>query len=300
MPLVASSGHRDLGGRPTPLARLDKVALRRGDVARPASKRVNATASTPGIAVGGRQRHCRTPRSSLRKTLTGPITMSQNLFGRSGGLLGAIPNSVKAAAVALLVQQLLKHSQAAGTQSGGTPGGTAPAQGGLGGLLGGLLGGGAASPMAGDAAGGGLGGLLGGLLGGSASPMSGGGGGGLGGLLGGLGGLLGGLRSQGLGRQVDSWVASGPNQEISPQDLESSIDPQDLDEAARHAGTDRASVLAELSGLLPQFVNQATPQGSLPQHEGELGAGGLAGMMDKLLGSSGEQEPGGAVPSRGL
>jgi len=224
--------------------------------------------------------------------------MSENLFGRSGGLLGAVPNSVKAAAVVLLVQQLLKHSQATGAQPGGAPGGTASAQGGLGGLLGGLLGGGGPSPMAGGTAGG-LGGLLGGLLGGSASPMSGGAGGGLGGLLGGLGGLLGGLRSQGLGRQVDSWVASGPNQEISPQDLEGSIDPQDLDEAARHAGTDRASVLAELSGLLPQFVDQATPQESLPQHEGELGVGGLAGMMDKLLGSGGGQQPGG-TSSRGV
>ncbi|MCR0983090.1 YidB family protein [Roseomonas populi] len=228
--------------------------------------------------------------------------MSENLFGRSGGgLLGAIPNSVKAAAMALLVQQLLKHSQAGGAQAGGMQGGpgAAPAGGGLGGLLGGLLGGGAGSPMAGGAAGGGLGGLLGGLLGGQGTPMSGGAGGGLGGLLGGLGGLLGGLRSQGLGRQVDSWMAPGPNEGISPQDLESSIDPQDLDEAARHAGTDRASVLDELSRLLPQFVDQATPQGSLPQHEGELGGGGLPGMMDRLLGSSGGQDPNGtALPHR--
>jgi uncharacterized protein YidB (DUF937 family) len=237
--------------------------------------------------------------------------MSDYLSGRSGGgITGGMSNSVKMAAVALLIQQLLKHSQAGGAQAGGVQGGgtsAAPTGGGLGGLLGGLLGGGTGAPMAGGSGGGGLGGLLGGLLGGAGSPAAGGLGGGLGGLLGGgaagglggllggLGGLLGGLRSQGLGRQVDSWMTPGPNQQISPQDLESSFDPQDLDEAARHAGTDRGSVLAELSGLLPQFVDQATPQGSLPQHEGELGEGGLSGMMSKLLGNGGASVP----PSRG-
>jgi uncharacterized protein YidB (DUF937 family) len=219
-------------------------------------------------------------------------------------------NSVKMAAVALLIQQLLKHAQAGESQAGGAQDGTsaAPTRGGLGSILGGLLGGGAASPMAGASAGGGLGGLLGGLLGGAGSPMaggsagglggllSGGAAGGLGGLLGGLGGLLGGLRSQGLGRQVDSWMAPGPNQQIFPQDLEGTIDPQDLDEVARHAGIDRASVLAELSGLLPHFVDQATPQGNLPQEEGELGEGGLSGMMSKLLGGDGGQQPNATVP----
>ena len=222
--------------------------------------------------------------------------MSNSLFGQSGGGLGGgMSNTVKMAAVALLIQQLMKHAQAGGTQTGDMqPGNTqagntqvAPgAGGGLGGILGGLLGGGAAS-----SAGGGLGGLLGGLLGGGAATsgglgglLGGGSGGGLGGLLGGLGGLLGTMRGQGLGPQVDSWVAPGPNQAVSPQQLEASFDPQDLDEAARHAGTDRSSLLAELSTMLPQLVDRATPQGSVPRHEGELGQGGLSGLLGGLTG----------------
>jgi uncharacterized protein YidB (DUF937 family) len=237
--------------------------------------------------------------------------MSNHLFGQSGGIGG----TVKMAALALLLQQLMKHAGGgarAGTagqgdvaSGGGLGGGMG---GGLGGLLGGLLGGGATSgaaggsmggPMGGGAMAGGLGGLLtsvlgslaggsGGLLGGGAagSGMGGGmgGSGGLGGLLGGLGGLLGNMRGQGLSQQVDSWMAPGPNQPVSPQDLEASFDPQELDEAARHAGTDRAGLLAELSTLLPEVVDRATPKGSLPQHEDELGQGGLAGLLQGVAG----------------
>ncbi|MFC7611063.1 YidB family protein [Teichococcus aestuarii] len=160
-----------------------------------------------------------------------------------------------------------------GAQAGGLHGGShaAPMGGGLGGLLGGLLGSGGA-PMAG---GGGLGGILGGLLGGGAPATGGtggglggmaghGAGGGLGGLLDGLGGLLGSLRSQGLDRQVDSWVSRDTNQPVSPQDLEGSFDPRELDEAAQHAGTDRAAILAELSNILPHMVDRATPRATFP------------------------------------
>ena len=38
-----------------------------------------------------------------------------------------------------------------------------------------------------------------------------------------LGGMLGGLRNGGLGREVDSWVSTGPNQPVSPQQLEMAI-----------------------------------------------------------------------------
>jgi uncharacterized protein YidB (DUF937 family) len=193
--------------------------------------------------------------------------MSGFLSGRSGGgMLGGVPNGVKMAAVAFLIQQLMKHGRGndgtvpASNATTGSGGG-----GGLGDILGGLLGGGG---MAGGA--GGLGGML--------------GGGGLGGLLGGLSGMLGGMRSQGLGQQVDSWVAPGANQQVSPQDLERHFDPQDLDEAAQHAGTDRAGILDELSRVLPQFVDQATPHGRVPQQEQELGGGNnLGSIMDGIL-----------------
>ena len=187
--------------------------------------------------------------------------MISGLFGSAsgGGIAGGLPTGVKLAAGAFLAHQLMKH----GNSAAGTAG--SPAGGGLSGMLGGLFGSGAPSS--------GMGGALGGLLGGGA--------------LGGLGGLLGNLRGQGLGREVDSWVSPGDNHPVAPAALEGAFDPQELDEAARHAGTDRGTLLNELSGMLPDMVHRMTPDGRVPQHESELGSGGLSGLLGGLLGGRG-------------
>ena len=114
------------------------------------------------------------------------------------------------------------------------------------------------------------------------------GGGAGGGLLGGLGGLLAGLRGHGLGQQVDSWVQPGANRPVAPQELERGFDPQELDEAAQRAGTDRGTLLQELSAMLPQAVDRMTPQGRVPQQEADLGGGGLGGLISSLLGQGPE------------
>src|SRR5919202_1721091 len=114
------------------------------------------------------------------------------------------------------------------------------------------------------------GGLRGGLLGGGA--------------VGGLGGLLDNLRGRGLGRQVGYWVAPGENHPVAPHELENAFDPAELDEAARHAGTDRGTLLDELSGMLPGMVDRMTPGGRVPQREEDLGQGGVGGLLGHLLG----------------
>ena len=209
--------------------------------------------------------------------------MGENLFGKSGGgLAGGMSGGLQMAAIALLVQQLMKHSRgsaAEATAPSPAEGQAAPAQGGgqgggLGDILGGLLGGGA-----GAAAGGGL---LGGLLGGGGGSAAGGG------ILGGLGGLLGGLRGHGMEGKVDSWVQPGPNQSVSADELSRAFDPKDIDAAAREAGTDRGGLMQEVSRLLPDFVDKLTPQGRVPERETDLGSGGLGGLLGSLLGGQGQ------------
>ncbi|HZA91457.1 MAG TPA: YidB family protein, partial [Gemmatimonadales bacterium] len=98
----------------------------------------------------------------------------------------------------------------------GLPGGAGQQPGGTG-SLGGLLGGG-------------LGGLLGGL-GGNASP---------GGLVsGGLGELIDSFRQNGHGDTVDSWVGTGPNKEVAPDQLERAIDPDVLATLTQQTGLSR-------------------------------------------------------------
>ena len=191
------------------------------------------------------------------------------LFGGNssgGGIAGNLPTGVKLAAVALLAHQLMKHAQPGqGPASSGMGGG-----GGLGGLLGGLMGQGGSASTVGGGLGGGLGGVLGGLLGGGA--------------LSGLGGMLGNLRGQGLERHVDSWVGSGENHPVAPHELERAFHPEELDEAARHAGTDCGTLLNEMSQVLPGMVDRMTPGGQIPQREEEFGSGGISGVLSQLLG----------------
>ena len=137
-----------------------------------------------------------------------------------------------------------KLSEMLGNRGGAGAAGTG---GGLGGLLGGAQGG---SP--------GLGGLLGGLAGGA-------GGGGLGGLLGGgLSELNERFRQNGHGETVDSWVGTGPNRSVAPNDLEQAIGPDVLDDLTRQTGLSRDEILSRLSRELPQAVDQYTPHGRLP------------------------------------
>ncbi|WP_052215112.1 YidB family protein [Belnapia sp. F-4-1] len=194
--------------------------------------------------------------------------MSGLLGGGSngGGIAGGLPTGVKLAAVALLAHQLTKHTRAEEGATSAVPTGG----GGLGGILGGLLGQGGSAPSSFGMGGGGLGGMLGGLLGGGA--------------VGGLGGLLDGLRGQGLGRHVDSWVAPGENHPVAPHELQNAFDPNELDEAARHAGTDRGTLLNELSRMLPGAVDHMTPGGRIPQRGEDLGQNGIGGLLGHLLG----------------
>jgi uncharacterized protein YidB (DUF937 family) len=99
--------------------------------------------------------------------------------------------------------------------------------------------------------------------------------GGLGGILGGLGGAgaLGALVSQfqnrGLGSQVNSWVGTGQNAAVSPDQMAQALGEENLAQLQQHTGMSRQSLLSELSQHLPQALHELTPEGRLPE-EGEL------------------------------
>ena len=125
-------------------------------------------------------------------------------------------------------------------------------------VLGGLLGGscGTSSP---------LGGVLSGLLGGGQTGGMGGqnyGGQGMAG--GGLGGLLSQFERSGLGHVAQSWVGNGPNQQVSPQQLQGVFGDQQVEGMASQAGMQKDDFLSQLSQHLPNAVNGMTPNGQVP------------------------------------
>jgi uncharacterized protein YidB (DUF937 family) len=128
----------------------------------------------------------------------------------------------------------------------------------LDGLFGGKPGGVAAGGKPGgnlaDALPGGLGGLLGGAAAGSA-------------LSGGLGKLIEEFQRTGQGQTAQSWIGTGPNQDIAPDDLAQAVGDDTIDTLAKQTGMSRDDLLAGLSQQLPDFIDQLTPHGRLPTAE---------------------------------
>ena len=125
--------------------------------------------------------------------------------------------------------------------------------------------------------GGGLGGLLGGILGG------GGRGGSLAGgnpmlrmllpmvagmlMNGGLQKILGRLQQSGKGAKGQSWVASGPNEPADAADIREALDEDELAGIAKQLGVSEDEAAQAVAQVLPDVVDQVTPEGKLPPDE---------------------------------
>ena len=85
-----------------------------------------------------------------------------------------------------------------------------------------------------------------------------------GGLLSGLGGLLDKLQQGGLSHATNSWVGSGQNQTVSPNQLSSALGPDIIKALAQQSGLSEEEVGKHLSQVLPGLVDKLTPNGRLP------------------------------------
>jgi uncharacterized protein YidB (DUF937 family) len=106
----------------------------------------------------------------------------------------------------------------------------------------------------GDLLKGGLGGLLGGAAAGSV-------------LSGGLNDLLKQFQQNGHGHAAQSWVGSGPNKSISPNDLASALGGDRINALMSYSGMSRDDLLRGLSQQLPEVIDQLTPDGRLPTEQ---------------------------------
>lgn len=78
-----------------------------------------------------------------------------------------------------------------------------------------------------------------------------------------LSGLLNQLSQGGLQDQVQSWVSSGQNTPVSPDQLQQALGPH-LEAAAAQAGEPPQQAASQLAAVLPPLVDQASPTGQLP------------------------------------
>jgi uncharacterized protein YidB (DUF937 family) len=170
-----------------------------------------------------------------------------NMMGAGGTSMqgrGSSTSPIVQALMALLAAKAFQHHR-----SGSLGGGLGGMLGGQGGGLGGMLDGGGGF-------GGGMPGGLGGLLGGGGSSSG-----------GGLGGLLDQFRQNGYGDHADSWVGTGQNRRLAPDELSHALGPDTIDELEQQTGMLRQQLLAELSEHLPDAVDHFTPDGRLPTEQ---------------------------------
>jgi uncharacterized protein YidB (DUF937 family) len=90
-------------------------------------------------------------------------------------------------------------------------------------------------------------------------------GGAAGGLLsGGLNELVRRFQQNGYGDVAKSWVGTGPNQTMTPQQMNTALGPEVVNDLSRETGAAPTDLLSELSRMLPGTVDQLTPQGRVP------------------------------------
>jgi uncharacterized protein YidB (DUF937 family) len=99
---------------------------------------------------------------------------------------------------------------------------------------------------------------------------------------GGLEGVLGKFRQGGLGAQADSWVSTGPNMGISPAQLEQIFGSSALDGIASQLGVSQEQAGSTMSQVLPELINQLTPQGQVTPESNDSIAEGLEALSKSL------------------
>ena len=82
---------------------------------------------------------------------------------------------------------------------------------------------------------------------------------------GGLQGLINQFESQGLGGIVSSWIGTGQNLAITPEQVQSVLGESHIADVAAKLGLQPQDVANQLAGLLPHAVDSVTPAGAVPQ-----------------------------------
>ena len=82
---------------------------------------------------------------------------------------------------------------------------------------------------------------------------------------GGLEGIIQSFQQGGLGEIVNSWVSTGQNLPISAEQIQSILGGVSLSGLAAQRGVSPEQVSDSLADVLPQLIDQMTPDGKVPQ-----------------------------------
>jgi uncharacterized protein YidB (DUF937 family) len=99
---------------------------------------------------------------------------------------------------------------------------------------------------------------------------------------GGLPGLVSAFQEQGLGGVVSSWVGTGTNEAVAPQQVQSVVGDSQIEDVAAKLGISKEDASTKIAQLLPGIIDHLTPNGQVPSSGSnilELGEGLLKNFM---------------------
>ena len=99
---------------------------------------------------------------------------------------------------------------------------------------------------------------------------------------GGLEGVLGKFRQGGLGQQADSWVSTGQNMNISADQLQQVFGSSTISDLASRLGMREDQAGSAMAQMLPDVINNLTPQGQVPANSNDEIADGLSALANSL------------------
>ncbi|MEO8307204.1 MAG: YidB family protein [Pseudomonadota bacterium] len=82
---------------------------------------------------------------------------------------------------------------------------------------------------------------------------------------GGVQGIVTQLEQQGLGPTVRSWVGTGANQPISPEQMHQALGADTISQLAAKFGMNPQDLAQKLAQVLPQAIDKMTPGGVMPK-----------------------------------
>ena len=98
--------------------------------------------------------------------------------------------------------------------------------------------------------------------------------------VGGLAGLVQSFQKNGLGDIVNSWVGTGKNLPVTPDQIKQGLGGDVLNQFASKAGVSPDAASTQLSSLLPDVIDKVTPNGKIE-------AGGIDQLLKMFQGKMG-------------
>ena len=101
---------------------------------------------------------------------------------------------------------------------------------------------------------------------------------------GGLDGVLKRFQQKGYSQQAASWVSTGANESLPAQAMDDVVGYDELSRLSQQLGVGKEEVAEGMAQIVPEVVNQLTPNGNVPNGSDDVLGKGIA-MLEQMLGA---------------